>query len=186
MPNVTVVSITTSTYTVASSEILRLRGCCVSGQSYFVFGRLWPVSRVYLWEELRINVRTWSELSGPSVPLQRYELVPLRKEYKSAPDVDVRRFWLVDWLFHDVGIICQPIAMAAPSKAWTVFTRSNTGVVGLNPTQGIDVCVRLFCVCVVSYAGSGLEMGSSPIQGVLPTVNRINNLKKRPRSNKRM
>jgi hypothetical protein len=30
--------------------------------------------------------------------------------------------------------------------AWTVFTRSNTGIVGSNPTWGMDVCVRLFCV----------------------------------------
>jgi hypothetical protein len=33
-----------------------------------------------------------------------------------------------------------------------VFARSNVGIVGSNPTRGIDVCLRLFCVCV----GSGL------------------------------
>jgi hypothetical protein len=33
---------------------------------------------------------------------------------------------------------------AAQSKAWTVFARSNTGIVGSNPTWGMDVCVRLF------------------------------------------
>jgi hypothetical protein len=36
--------------------------------------------------------------------------------------------------------------VAALSKAWTVFARSNTGIVGSNPTWGVDVCVRLFCV----------------------------------------
>jgi hypothetical protein len=41
----------------------------------------------------------------------------------------------------------QLIAVAAPSKAWSVFARSNTGIVGSNPTQGMGVCVRLFCVC---------------------------------------
>jgi hypothetical protein len=25
---------------------------------------------------------------------------------------------------------------------------SNAGIVGSNPTQGINACVRLFCVCV--------------------------------------
>jgi hypothetical protein len=30
---------------------------------------------------------------------------------------------------------------AARSKAWTVFARSNAGIVGSNPTQGMDVCV---------------------------------------------
>jgi hypothetical protein len=37
----------------------------------------------------------------------------------------------------------------ARSKAWNVFTRSNTGILGSNPTQGMDVCV--YSVCVVLY-----------------------------------
>jgi hypothetical protein len=36
------------------------------------------------------------------------------------------------------------------SKAWTGFSRSKAGIVGLNPTQGMDVCAYLFCVCVLS------------------------------------
>jgi hypothetical protein len=44
-----------------------------------------------------------------------------------------------------------PITVAARSKAWTVFARSNTGIVGSNPTWGMDVYVRLFCVCAVLY-----------------------------------
>jgi hypothetical protein len=31
--------------------------------------------------------------------------------------------------------------MAARTKAWNVFVRSKTGILGLNPTQGMDVCV---------------------------------------------
>jgi hypothetical protein len=54
------------------------------------------------------------------------------------------------------------------SKAYTVFARSNTGVLRSNTTQGMDVCVRLFCVCVVLCVGRHLAMGSSPVQGVLP------------------
>jgi hypothetical protein len=42
----------------------------------------------------------------------------------------------------------EPATVATQSKAWTVFARSNAGIVGSNPTQGMDVCVRLFCVCV--------------------------------------
>jgi hypothetical protein len=37
--------------------------------------------------------------------------------------------------------------MVARSKAWTFFARSNAGIVGSNPTWGMDVCVRLFCAC---------------------------------------
>jgi hypothetical protein len=40
----------------------------------------------------------------------------------------------------------------------------------------MDVCVHLFCVCVLCIGGD-LVMGWSPIQGVLPTVYRIKNLK---------
>jgi hypothetical protein len=31
--------------------------------------------------------------------------------------------------------------VAARSKAWNVFARSNAGIVGSNPAQGMDVCV---------------------------------------------
>jgi hypothetical protein len=75
--------------------------------------------------------------------------------------------------------------MAAPYKAWTLVARSNAGIVGSDPTQGMDVSVRLFYVCVVLCLGSGLAMGSSGVQGVLSTVYRIKKLKKGPRSNKR-
>jgi hypothetical protein len=36
--------------------------------------------------------------------------------------------------------------VAVRSKAWTVFARSNAGIVDSNPTRGMDVCVSLFCV----------------------------------------
>jgi hypothetical protein len=59
----------------------------------------------------------------------------------------------------------------------TAFTRSNTGVVGSNSTRGMDVCVRLFCICAVLCVGSGLATGCSPVQGVLPTVCGLRNWK---------
>jgi hypothetical protein len=49
--------------------------------------------------------------------------------------------------------------------------RSNAGTVGSNPTGGMDVCVRLFCVCV----GSGLATGWSLVQRVLPNLYTIHN-----------
>jgi hypothetical protein len=51
-----------------------------------------------------------------------------------------------------------------------------------NTTQAMDVCVRLFYICVLLCVGSGPATGLSPVQGVLPTVYRIKKLKKRPRS----
>jgi hypothetical protein len=50
----------------------------------------------------------------------------------------------------------MPITVAKQSKACTVFTLPITGIVDSNPSQGMNVCARLFCVCVVLCVGSGL------------------------------
>jgi hypothetical protein len=72
-----------------------------------------------------------------------------------------------------------PVMIAEPSKAWTVFARSDAVIVGSNPASGMDVwcvyvCTRacLFCVCVVVYLGRGLATGRSLVQEVLPAVYR--------------
>jgi hypothetical protein len=62
------------------------------------------------------------------------------------------------------------ITVAARSKAWTVFASLNTGIVGSNPTQRMDVCVCLFWVCVVLCVDSGIATGWSPFQEVLRTM----------------
>jgi hypothetical protein len=36
-------------------------------------------------------------------------------------------------------------------KALTVFTRSRTGIVGSNPTEGRDICVCVYSAFVFSY-----------------------------------
>jgi hypothetical protein len=43
----------------------------------------------------------------------------------------------------------SPITVAARSKAWTVFARSNTEIVVSNPTRGMDVCAFILCFCSV-------------------------------------
>jgi hypothetical protein len=40
----------------------------------------------------------------------------------------------------------ERIMVAARSKAWTVFSRSDVGIVSLNPTEGMDVSI----LCVYS------------------------------------
>jgi hypothetical protein len=48
--------------------------------------------------------------------------------------------------------ILVPITVAARSKAWTVFARSDAGIVGSNPAQGMDVWdVYGFILCLLSY-----------------------------------
>jgi len=44
-------------------------------------------------------------------------------------------------------IIHMPVPVAAQSEARTIFGRSNTGIVGLNPTRGMDVCPRCVFLC---------------------------------------
>jgi hypothetical protein len=39
----------------------------------------------------------------------------------------------------------RPVTVAARFKAWSVFTRLNAGIMGSNITQGMDVCLSLFC-----------------------------------------
>lgn len=55
------------------------------------------------------------------------------------------------------------ITVAARPGAWAVFTLLSTGIVGLGPAQGMDICVHLFCVYVLLYCpcrGSPNEMYS--------------------------
>jgi hypothetical protein len=66
-----------------------------------------------------------------------------------------------------------PITVAAQSKAWNVFARSNTGIVGSNPNQGMDVCV--YSVFTLPCVDSGFATGWSPVQGVVPSVLRLRN-----------
>jgi hypothetical protein len=63
-------------------------------------------------------------------------------------------------------------------KAWTIFARSNAEIVSSNRTQGLDVYVRLFCVCLVLHVRRGFATGWSPVQEVISTVYRI----KKPKS----
>jgi hypothetical protein len=53
-------------------------------------------------------------------------------------------------LLHFITVIISwLITVAARSKAWTVFARSEAGIVGSNPTQGMDVlCVYAFIPCL--------------------------------------
>jgi hypothetical protein len=44
-------------------------------------------------------------------------------------------------------ILITPITVAARSKALTFFAHSNTGIVGSDPSRGMDMCVRLLCFC---------------------------------------
>jgi hypothetical protein len=86
-------------------------------------------------------------------------LVESQKERDYYEDLDVVGRIILKWIlerWNGVVWTVKPITVAARSKARTSFARSNAGIVGSNPTQCMDVCVRLFCVYVVLCVGSGL------------------------------
>jgi hypothetical protein len=78
----------------------------------------------------------------------------------------------------------EQITVAALSKAWTVFAGSKTGIIGSNPTRGMDVCMGSFCVYFVLRVGRGLVSSWYRVRGFLPTVCRIKNLKTWQKPNK--
>jgi hypothetical protein len=52
-------------------------------------------------------------------------------------------------LFIRINNWTEPVTVTARSKAWTVFAFSDVGIVGSNPTQGVDVwCVYTFILCL--------------------------------------
>jgi hypothetical protein len=72
--------------------------------------------------------------------LLQTELVQLMEAY-----VSFHLQWKSTFVFFHLWRQISTVAM--PPKAFTFFVRSNTAVVGSNPTRGMDVCLRLFCLC---------------------------------------
>jgi hypothetical protein len=111
---------------------------------------------------LHSSTRLWWHERRPFQPLRRMSLTDADSldggsaRHKAPADTGQNR---IDTDVHSP-------ADHSDLEVWgmNVFARSNTGIVGSNLTQGMNVCVPLFCI------GSGLALGWSPIQGVIPTV----------------
>jgi hypothetical protein len=54
----------------------------------------------------------------------------------------------ISWYIYRRHLGFMLTTVAARWKAWTVFSRSNTGIVASNPTGGMDVCVYSVCVAL--------------------------------------
>jgi hypothetical protein len=73
------------------------------------------------------------------------------------------RFWTAEFnaacLAHPCTALTSPYSIsshqslsdtgtvAARSKPWIAYSRSRAVIVGSNPTQGMDICLCLFCLC---------------------------------------
>jgi hypothetical protein len=67
--------------------------------------------------------------------------------------------------------------MAEQSEARNVFGCSNTGIVGLNPTQGVNVLPRCSMSCCPVQV-EALRRADTTVQKVLSTVQQIHKLQK--------
>jgi hypothetical protein len=66
--------------------------------------------------------------------------------------------------------------MRADHSGRAVFARSNVGIIGSNPNQGMDVCVCVYSVFVLFCMQlATLWRADPPVQGVLPSVYRLRN-----------
>jgi hypothetical protein len=71
----------------------------------------------------------------------------------------------------------KPITVVARSKAWTVFARSNTGIVGSNPTWRMDVCVRLLVFVLSCVQVAALRQADPPFKKSYRLCKRLRNWK---------
>jgi hypothetical protein len=69
----------------------------------------------------------------------------------------------------------MPVTVTAPSEALNVFARWNTGIVGLNPTRDMDVCLHFSMFMIL--VGNGLATSRSPVQGVLQIVCKVHSFR---------
>jgi hypothetical protein len=57
-------------------------------------------------------------------------------------------WFLRNWAIYYIE---APNTAATRSKAWTAFARSKSGIVDSNPSQGMDVCVCVYSLFVLSF-----------------------------------
>jgi hypothetical protein len=77
---------------------------------------------------------------------------------------------------HKHGILKKvvPITVAARTEAWNVFDLSDTRILWVRIPLEAWMSICLYSVHMLSCEGSGLETGWSHVQGVLPSVHKIN------------
>jgi hypothetical protein len=63
--------------------------------------------------------------------------------------------WKVTFQLYKGKFVCKPITLTALFKARNIFACSNTGIVGSNPTRGMNMCMRLFCMFLLFSLSSG-------------------------------
>jgi hypothetical protein len=103
---------------------------------------------------------------------------------------DIRHEGIVSVMMSSFLILCEFCAYCTRladhsgrgSKSWNIFARSNTWIVGSNPTGGMDICLRFFCLCCFMWVVT-LRQGRSPIQAMLPAVYNIHTSRPTPMTN---
>jgi hypothetical protein len=136
---------------------------------------MFSTSVLYFITNLTWNLLTWTQVLRPEKSSLDHVSYGLPTETICTCTLHHKINLIYEFLYVIRGI--KQVRPAALSKVWAFFTRLNSEIMGSNPTQNIDICVRLFCVAVDLCVGSGLATGWSPVQRVILTVDRLRNWK---------
>jgi hypothetical protein len=163
---------------ISAVQTLVTRVCYRARFSYRLLVR---ASRQCLWRATRQHCTTatvWSSCFNcdPAISLNQITAIIVNVLMCGLPII-LLKFCLIQWclacLIHYV-----PAIVTARSKAWTVFARSNTGIVCSNPTQTwMSVCV--YSMFVLSCVQAAAWRRSDPLSTGCVWIKK---LKKRPRS----
>jgi hypothetical protein len=131
---------------------------------YRVTGTLYPgVKREGLeaehWPPFRVEINNaWSYTSAPPSIFLALCLI------KDRDNIFIFINWIYEiiWADHS-GHAVWDMKCLRSLERWDHGFESHS-------KHGYLYCVRLFCICVFLCVGSGLAIGWSPVQGVLPTV----------------
>jgi hypothetical protein len=144
--------------------------CCVTYSIRFNFPpfhfkTLFPTFHGSL---IKLKQKKWRIHKNWSILLE-HSVFEVASSKKSSVENYVLIIKLTNYIFNTLSVY-EPVTVAEWSKAWTVLARLDAGIIGSNPTRGMDVYVYVYSVFVLSCAGRGLAMSWSLVQGVLPTV----------------
>jgi hypothetical protein len=109
-----------------------------------------PIPKGHHANSLHLYIWDRTLISSARVPIHartaRHLITILRRSH-----VSVLHYYILQITCIFVIYLCAvPITVATRFMAWTVFARSKTGIVGSNPTWGMDVCVCVYSVFVSS------------------------------------
>jgi hypothetical protein len=138
--------------------------------TYGLDSRVWILFAIWTMSAFLCPLCPFLSSVGTNLEVDRYNNYKMPKLSKLR--IDWNYFWNGTWhrTYFTITEEEEPVTVAERSKAWTVFARSEVGIVGSNPTQGMDVwcvcvCVCVFlCLCCPVYKAGALRRADHPFK----------------------